>query len=775
MMTDAFTTLRYGRPAERWTDALPIGNGRLGAMCFGGVERDRFQLNDATCWTGSPATTRDPVSGGPDILRAARAALADGDVRAAEESLARLQGGNSQAYQPLADLWLEHRLRSPSTDGYQRSLDLRTAVASHTHHSASARVSQEAWISAPAQALVIRRRVQQAYDIPLLVGLDSPHPGATASPAPGGLDLVVRMPVLQGHPAVPSAVDAGVTALVGVRVLAAGVMTVVDGRLRVDDAAEVILILSAVTDYADPFTDPHGDVGALRRALDDRLGALATSLVREGGYPALRAAHERDHSALFTRVGLRLGPADPAVRLDTSARVQDPGPALAALQFQYGRYLMIAGSRPGSPPLNLQGIWNDQLRPPWNGNYTTNLNLEMNYWPAEVTNLSECHRPLLDWLKHAARRGTSTARDRYGADGWTLHHNSDAWCFSLPSGVGGDDVCWSFWPLAGAWLSSHIWEYYDFTGDRTYLESEGWPLLRSAAAFCLDWLVPVGRALGTSPATSPENHYLAEDGKPAAATVSTTADLVLIRSLLANLIRLAPAAGSGDDDILDRARHALDRLPAERIGHDGRLAEWAYDVADAEPEHRHTSHLIGVYPGHTVDPDTTPDLAAAARRALDARGPESTGWSLAWRIALRARLRDAEGAHDLVRRFLRPTGGERSGIYTNLFCAHPPFQIDGNFGFTAGVAEMLLQSQSSTAEQTHLHLLPALPSAWSEGAFAGLRARGGVTVDATWTGGTVQSLRLLSDTARPVSIRAGSQRHTVHLEAGRPRHLTFDS
>jgi alpha-L-fucosidase 2 len=756
MTTDAYTTLRYRDPAESWTDALPLGNGRLGAMCFGGIELDRFQLNEGSCWSGSPATTRDTIADGPLIVRAAREALAAGDVRAAEDELARLQGGHSQAYQPLADLWIEQHRPDPVPDGYLRHLDLRTAVASHTYRTPLGRVSQEAWISAPAQAMVIRRRAQE--DQPVLIRLDSPHPSAVASPVTGGLDLVVRMPSsLHDDEA-----GAAVTAVVGLRILSAGAMTLVDGaRLRVDGSTELILVVGVVTDYVDPLTAPHGDVGALRRAVDDRLGGLANALVRPGGYPALRAAHERDHARLFSRAALRLGPPPASGPLDTADRVAAGDPSLPALQFQYGRYLLISSSRPGSLPANLQGLWNDHLRPPWSSNYTTNINLEMNYWPVEVANLSECHRPLLDWLGFAARRGAAMARNLYGTSGWTLHHNSDAWCFCLPAD---GDASWSFWPLAGAWLSRQIVEHYDYTGDGRFLTERGWPLLRSAAEFCLDWLIPLpDGTLGTSPSTSPENKFVAPDGKPAAASVSTTADLVLIRDLLASVVRLAPAG----DPIGVRSQSALDLLPSERIAPDGRIAEWSADLADTEPGHRHTSHLIGVYPGHSIDPSTTPALAAAALRTLDARGPESTGWSLAWRIALRARLHDADGAYAAVQRFLRPAG-EHSGVYRNLFCAHPPFQIDGNFGFTAGVAEMLLQSQESTAAETVVHLLPAVPAAWSEGAFAGLRARGGVTVDAEWSGGRVREIRLLSDTDRHVVIRAGDERVSVRTSAHVP-------
>jgi alpha-L-fucosidase 2 len=764
-MADAGTTLRFRAPAATWTDALPLGDGRLGAMCFGGVERDRFQLNETTCWSGSPGAGTRPVPDGPQILARARAALADGDVRAAEAVLTGLQGGHSQAYQPLADLWIEQRRPDP-VDGYLRHLDLRTAVASHSFRTGSARVTQEAWISAPARALIIRRRVQQNHDFPVVLSFTSPHPTAEVAPTIGGIDLIVRMP----SDVAPIEVrydEAAVTAVVGLRVICAGLMTVVGGQIRLDQAGEALLIVGAATDYTDPATPPHGDVAALQKSLNERLDAVAESLVRPGGYAALRSAHERAHARLFGRVGLRLGPAEAAVPLDTAERLRSPDPSLAALEFQYGRYLLIASSRPGGLPANLQGLWNPAVRPPWNSNYTTNINLEMNYWPAEVTHLPECVTPLLDWLGHAAR--LSPARRLYGLDGWTLHHNSDAWCFGLPTGAGADDPCWSCWPLAGAWLARHVAEHFAFSRDRAFLTATGWPLIRGAALFALDWLVEQpGGALGTSPSTSPENHFLAADGRPAAVTVSTTADRAMIRDLLHHVVALAPPA---DAALVARARAALGRLPAERVGPDGRLAEWSADVTDAEPAHRHTSHLFGLYPGDSIDPDRTPALAEAARRSLDARGAESTGWSLAWRIALRARLRDAEGAYAMVRRFLQPAGPDRSGVYRNLFCAHPPFQIDGNFGFTAGVAEMLLQSHRSTADTTEIHLLPALPAAWSEGEFAGLRARGGVTVDATWSHGAVQEVRLVGDHDRRIVVQAGERRIDTTTRAGVPATL----
>ncbi|WP_246614755.1 glycosyl hydrolase family 95 catalytic domain-containing protein [Paractinoplanes bogorensis] len=827
MMADACTTLRYRSPAAEWTDALPLGNGRLGAMCFGGVGLDRFQLNENTCWSGSPATAAGSrrVTDGPGLVAAAREALARDDVRAAEESLRGLQGGNSQAFQPLADLWIA---QPPDTEPtvYQRHLDMRTAVVSHTYSGPAGRVSQEAWIG--PDALIVRRRM--ANPSPLRLRLTSPHPTATVdlspasgggqpagavghdfpapggglpagavgrdSPAPGGgllagamgrdslasgggqpagavghdLVMTVRMP--SNVPPVPAPVEYGpeaVTALVGLRVLGGGQVQHIGDELVVDGGDEIVLIVAAVTDYVDPLSPPHGK--DLSRTLRARLDAVATALAREGGYTALRAAHEREHRRLFSRAGLRLGSQE--ARLDTADRLRahaagESDPALAALQFQYGRYLLISSSRPGGLPAGLQGLWNEHVRPPWNANYTTNINLEMNYWPALVTGLPECHQPLLDWLRHAEIRGHEVARELYGLPGWTMHHNSDAWCFALPAGVGHDEPCWSFWPLAAVWLTRHAAEHHACTGDDSYL-----PLLRGAAEFALAWLTELGDGtLGTSPSTSPENEYIAPDGKPAAVSTSTTADLALIRDLLTHVTGDTAARAenvTGDiaartenitGDIAARAEKALLRIPAERTTADGHLAEWVTDVIDAEPGHRHTSHLFGVFPGATITPDRTPGLAAAARRSLDARGLESTGWSLAWRIALRARLRDPAGAYAAVHRFLQ-AAEDSAGVYRNLFCAHPPFQIDGNFGFTAGVAEMLLQSHDS-----EIHLLPALPAEWAEGAFAGLRARGRVTVDMTWSLGAPTDVQLRSDTDRTATVRFGDHRTRIDLRAG---------
>lgn len=886
-------TLQYAAPAAVWTDALPLGNGRIGAMCFGGPLRDRIQVNDDTCWSGSPATNagipRIAPGEGPQVVAAAREALARGDVRAAERHVQRLQHGHSQAYQPLVDLWVEQLPGAPAGDAplpgapggdtplptgpgpsYVRWLDLRDAVTGHAWTSGGVPSAQEVLVSAPAGVLVLRR-VVDGPPVDLVVSVTSPHPldgVRTSTPDPDGDGVrgagwaaAARMPshVWPPHEDVPEPVErssapgSAVTAVVGLRVLADGDVVAGDEQVAVRGARELVVLLATETDFGGPGVVPHGDVERLRAAVEARLDAAASA-----GHARLRAEHVGEHRTLLDRVGLVLGgrpdglapsprtgaepssvrpgpgPAPVEVPVLRSAPTDErlvrhadgvPDPGLAALAFQYGRYLLIAGSRPGTRPMGLQGLWNEHVQPPWSGNYTLNINTEMNYWPALGANLAECHEPLLTWLGALAASGTRTARELYGARGWAAHHNSDVWGFSLPAGEGDGDPCWTAWPLAGAWLARHIGDHYAYTGDQAFL-ARAWPVLRGAALFVLDWLVelPDG-SLGTAPATSPENRYVAGDGLPASVSTSTTSDLAMVRDLLEltldarAVLAGAPdtggteaagtdaggtdaagtgaegsdVGGSGDggsgEELEARVRAALRRLPAERVAPDGRLAEWSTDVPDAEPTHRHQSHLYRVHPGTSIDPDQAPALADAAVASLDARGPESTGWSLAWRLNLRARLRDVAGVEQSVRAFLTPVdldlpghAGPRSGggggVYRNLFCAHPPFQVDGNLGFTAGVVETLVQGHrrvgAGAGTVREVHLLPALPTAWAEGEVRGLRVRGGVTVGITWSAGRVTGAELVADRGTTVVVREGTgegPRVTLDLPAGVPVRL----
>lgn len=779
------TLLRYTAPAARWTDALPLGNGRTGAMCFGGTRTDRIQVNDDTCWSGSPATSLGSpqirAGQGPTVLAAVRAALDAGDVPAAEREVQRLQHGHSQSYQPLVDLWLEDE-RADQVEGYARSLDLREAVAAHRWTLAGTAVHQEAFVSAPAGALVVRRWAEGPGGIDVTVRVSSPHPTATVTVVGNQVLVSERMPheVVPPHEDVPGTVqyDGGtaVTAAVGLRVVTDGTVTPCDDGFAVRGAQSVVVLCVTDTDYAGAQSTPHGDVETLTSNLATRLERLA-----EADPAHLRAEHVADHRSLFDRFSLELGGGDQRAHLPTDERLRrneadgrDYG--LVALLVHYGRYLTIAGSRPGSLPLNLQGIWNESVRPVWSSNYTTNINLEMNYWLAEPANLAECARPLHAWLADLATTGAQTALELYGAQGWVAHHNSDAWAYSLPAGEGDSDPAWAAWPMAGPWLCMHLWEHYAFTLDHEFLAEQAWPLMRGSALFVLDWLVerPDG-SLGTSPSTSPENKYLLPGGGSAALSVSTTSDIALVRDLLGHCVEAIDVLhGRVEQDGSLRARlvSALSRLPGYRVLADGRLAEWSSDELEAEPTHRHTSHLIGLHPGAQVDPLRTPDLAEAARASLAARGSRSTGWSLAWRLCLHARLRDAPAAVDALRAFMMPMAPDApevpsmtapAGLYRNLFCAHPPFQLDGNFGIAAGVLEMLVQSQSG-----ELDLLPSLPAEWSEGSVHGLRARGGISVDLTWSGGSLTSVRLVADGAATVWVRSGEERIQVDLPAGEP-------
>ncbi|WP_196250792.1 glycoside hydrolase N-terminal domain-containing protein [Cellulomonas sp. JZ18] len=812
--------LRLDAPARVWTDAFPVGGGRIGAMVHGGAAHERLQVNDDTCWSGAPGSPVLAPLAAPEgpaaVLAATRRALAEGDVPAAERHVRRLQSGYSAANQPLVDLLLTH----PAADGaaaYRRVLDLAGGVATTTWTADDARRwRQDVLVSHPDRVLLLDRRTQDArtrdargQDV-AAVALTSPHPWVRP-PAPlpdgrPGLVALVRMPahVLPDYLGVPDAVSydgPGVLAAVAVAVVTDGSAAVTgpDGdalppdasggtAVRVTGAGRVRVLLATASDHLVAQGRLHGDAD---RVVADALADLTAALADLDAVPARHAA---DHRALMGRVHLDLGAPAPDAPLDARLVAHASGtadPHLAVLAFQLGRYLTVAGSRPGTLPLHLQGVWNPHVQPPWNANYTININTEMNYWPTLVGDLAECHEPLLSWLDRLAVAGERTARELYGARGWVAHHNSDPWCFTAPVGAGQDSPSWSTWPFGGVWLARHVLDHHDWTGDDEALRRH-WPVVRGAALFVLDWLVelPDG-TLGTAPATSPENQYLLPDGTVASVGVSTASDLAMARDLLEHVRRLAPVAGDHDEDLRAAVDGALERVPTERVAPDGRLAEWSRDVPDAEPEHRHQSHLYRVFPGTSIDPDASPALAAAARRTLDARGPDSTGWSLAWRLALRARLRDPQGVAELVDAFLNPVdadlaravGATRAGpaprhvggVYRGLLCAHPPFQVDGNLGFTAGVAEALVQAHRLGADGVReVHLLPALPAAWADGRVRGLRLRGGLRVDdLVWRAGRVVDAVLRADRPAVVDVRSGTDpaRRQLALPAGTPVRL----
>jgi alpha-L-fucosidase 2 len=761
------TELTYDAPAADWLEALPLGNGRIGAMWFGGTGEDRIALNDETCWSGSPETTRrlaTPIGEvGPAALDRVRAAVASGDVRTAEELAHGFHSGYSQAYLPLGDLLLDFG-RDGAVSGYRRRLDLDSAVARAEYTLGAADVWQEVYVSAPAQALILRLGATQPFTVTLRL---TSQLRSTTEAVGDGLALLVTCPssVAPPHGDVDEPIqysdgdDRGMNAAVVLRAHTDGTLASDDESLTVTNATELRVVLSTATGYQDPHTAPTRTHADCREKAD---ATVETALSRSAD--DLRAEHVGDHRSLFRRSVLTL-PSKVDLTTDRRLRAAGDDPGLAALIYNFGRYLMIAGSRPGGLPTNLQGIWNEHLQPPWSSNYTVNINTEMNYWPAETTSLSECHEPLLTYVQNLAQAGRRTAELLYGTNGWTAHHNADAWCWTAP--VDGNPK-WSNWPLAGVWLCRHLWDHYAFTGDRDYLR-DVWPTLRGAAEFARDWLIdlPDG-TLGTSPSTSPENEFVAADGQPASVTTSSTMDLLLIADLFDRCVRTA-AVLDLTDPLIDELAAARKRIPDPTVGGRGQLQEWLDDLPEAEPQHRHTSHLVGLHPGDQITPDGTPELAAAAARTLELRGDKSTGWSLAWRISLWARLRNGAAAHRLVRELLTPAGdsgtdyvGDGSGLYPNLFCAHPPFQIDGNFGATAGIAEMLLQSHAG-----ELEIFPALPDAWPEGTITGLRARGGIGVDLTWSA-TGASAVLTADNDTTVVLRHQDRREEVSLSRGVP-------
>jgi alpha-L-fucosidase 2 len=734
--------LWYRQPAKVWTEALPVGNGRLGAMVFGGTAKERLQLNEDTLWTGGPYHPVNPaaLTALPEVRR-----LIDAGRFAEAQTLAnaKVMGTpkTQMAYQPLGDLVLELPEGAEDAGAYVRELDLDAAVATTRFTLGGTHYRREVFASPEDQVVAVHLTADRPFD--LLVGMRSPLPGTAV--AANGATLTVT-----GHNGARAGIEGRLRFAGRARVSAVGGSVAADGeRLRVRGARSVTIFIAMATSYR-RFDDAGGDPEGETLAVLDRVARRSIERVRTDAVAA--------HRALFRRVTLDLGrtaaadrPTDERVRADRAAE----DPALATLYFDYGRYLLIASSRSGSQPANLQGIWNDAVKPPWESKYTVNINTEMNYWPAEVTALPECVAPLVQMVRELAVTGERTARRMYGARGWVCHHNTDLWRATAPI----DGAQWGLWPTGGAWLCTHLWEHYDYGRDLAFLRSV-YPLMRGAALFFLDTLHkdPATGALVTNPSLSPENAH------PLGASICAgpAMDMQILRDLFDQVDKAAALLG-GDSAFAAEVAAARARLVPDRVGRGGQLQEWQQDWdADApEPNHRHVSHLYGLFPSDQIDPDRTPALAKAARRSLELRGDESTGWATAWRANLWARLRDGEHAHRILAFLLGP---ERT--YPNLFDAHPPFQIDGNFGGTRAIAEMLMQSRGD-----EVLLLPALPRAWPSGSVSGLRARGRCTVGLRWAQGELAEVTLRSDIAGPRRIRLGGRTVDVSLVPGRPVRL----
>jgi alpha-L-fucosidase 2 len=739
--------LWYRQPAKEWVEALPVGSGRMGAMVFGGVAAERLQLNEDTLWAGGPY---DPAN--PEALKALpeiRALIDAGDyAKATEVAEARFMATpkRQMSYQTIGDL----KLTFPGLDGqptdYVRDLDLDGAIATTRFKVGGTGYTRQVIGSYLDRVIAVRLSADKGRAINVDLAFESPLKSKPVSSVEGRDTLV-----LAGANDTQQGVAAQLKFECRVQVLnKGGTLIAKEGVLSVAGADEVVLLIAAATSYR-RFDDVGGDPTAINRAV------LAQASTKR--WQALLASHQNDHRALFRRVSVDFGTTTAALkptdeRIKVSQTTDDP--ALAALYYQYGRYLLIACSRPGGQAANLQGVWNDKTSPPWGGKYTININTEMNYWPAEPTGLAECVKPLIEMVRDLSVTGARTAKVMYNARGWVTHHNTDLWRASGPI----DGAKFGVWPTGGAWLCKHLWDHYDYSRDPTYL-ADVYPLMRGSALFFLDALVvdPKSGKLVTSPSISPENSH----GHGSSLVAGPTMDQAIIRDLFTSCIEAAAILGT-DAEFSAQLATARDKLAPYKIGKAGQLQEWQEDWdADAtDIHHRHVSHLYGVFPSDQIAIDTTPKLADAAKVSLNTRGDISTGWAIAWRLNLWSRLGDGDRAHKILSLLLGP---ERT--YPNMFDAHPPFQIDGNFGGTSGMTEMILQSRNN-----QILLLPALPSAWPTGRLTGLRARGAVGVDVIWSRGKLETAVFTAAADGRHHVRYGASAIDLDIKKGQRVRLT---
>ena len=787
-------TLWYKSPAKVWEEALPVGNGRMGAMVFGDPRKEGIQFNENTLYSGEPETPKN-INIVPDLTHIQQLLNEGKNTEAGDIIQNKWIGRLNEAYQPFGDLYIDFDSKEAVTD-YIHSLDMENAVVTTFYKQNGVKISREVFASYPAQAIIIHLKASKPV-LSFTAYLSSPHPVNNESdsqvvylkgqaPAHAQRRDTEHMKRFNTQRLHPEYFDATGHIIQKKHVIYGDEMdgkgtffeacllpSHKDGQLSISNhqvtarnCSEVTLMLYAATSYNGPSKSPS------REGKNPHQEIINYRKIYKGeNYIELKRKHIIDYQSLFNRVSFSLPASQQQKKMPTDERLkrfkEKEDQELLTQLFQFGRYLMIAGSRGEGQPLNLQGLWNDKILPPWNSGYTLNINLEMNYWPAEVTNLSECHQPLFNLIEEIADKGKDLARDMYGLDGWAIHHNISIWREAYPSD---GFVYWFFWNMSGPWLCTHIWEHYLFTKDVDFLKKY-YPILKGAATFCSEWLVENSKGeLVTPVSTSPENAYLMPDNTPASVCEGSTMDIAIIRSLFSNTIQAAEILQT-DMNFRSELIQKRNKLKKYQIGTKGQLLEWDKEYEENEPQHRHVSHLLGLYPGHDITNDT-PDVFNAARKSLDIRGNKTTGWSMAWKVSLWARLYDASKSYEALTNLINYVNPKikaenQGGLYRNLLNALP-FQIDGNFGATAGIAEMLLQSHNE-----NIHLLPALPLTWKEGSIKGLKARGGYTVDIEWKEGKTVVAYITSPYKQTANIQYKDQIIKSHFNIGERKKISF--